>query len=222
MALAFTFGRILHDLRIAPHHVYAVTERLMIALEVARQYADDIETVAQLKRQNRVTLLLLLHLFDIVLDRTEFLHTFGQGWQTPSKHDALQPEFLTQGLALIVQTLAYSITAVIRVDTDLHAVQPITLGIMVRAIALPRDLYPGMRSERNLFGYQEGRAVTHDHVIDRGDELASRVIVDLAGHHALVVGLDTGIAIDFFCQCSDRRSVFSGCLAYHQAALRIL
>src|SRR5690606_741726 len=86
---------------------------------------------------------------------------------------------LAQFLALVVEPLTEVVAAAVRVNKDLHAVEPVSARVVAGSIAVTCDFDPGMRLQRNLAAGNEGRAVTDDLVVNGDDELALGKNVDL-------------------------------------------
>src|SRR5690606_40254030 len=89
----------------------------------------------------------------------------------PAEDDPLQVLRLAQVAARVVQALADAQAAPGGVDADLHAVQPLALGIVPRAIAAAGDLVPGVRPHGRRLVDAEAGGVADDLALELDHEL---------------------------------------------------
>ena len=169
------YHRVLRHLRVAPDHMRRKAARFMIERQIIGQDADRLEAVANLKADHRIAQFPRLHQFEIFLRRADRVPAPRQFRHAPGKHDALQPQVLAQLLSLVVEALTDAQAAKFGIDADVHAVEPVALGIVARGEAAAGDRRPVMRFERHHARNPERDAIADDIVFIDRDELASKL-----------------------------------------------
>ena len=181
---------------IAPHHMGRRAHRGGIGLQIALQNPDRLEACTQMEADHRIVQLARRHRVQIV-DRRRIGRLASQATGHPSaEHDPLQILRLTQVATGIIQALADAQATPVRVDADLHAVEPLSDRIVARRIAAAGDLVPGVRGHRRLLVDAKPGGVTDNLAFVFDYELAVVEGGDLAAKHALGIGRNILVDLD--------------------------
>ena len=160
--------------------MHGIAERVLVLREIVGQQAQDLEAVAHLEAQHGIALTVLPDLLDVGVRAVETAYAAGERRQASAEDDPLGPPGAGELLAFVVETLADARATMVGIDTDLHPVEIVAVGIMARGIAAAADLAPGMGLQGVLAVDEEGGAITDDGPIVFGHELAFGEVVDLA------------------------------------------
>jgi hypothetical protein len=166
--------------RIAPEHVRGVAEAFTVGREVVLQDADRLITIVEPERRHLVADAPGDDGVQIVARVGVFSAAPGQAGHAPAKHDALELELFDQTLARIVEALADPPAAPLRIDADLHPIEPLALRVVPGGIAAAGDLHQGVLAERGGLIDPEAGGIADDQIIHGDDELPVRERVDLA------------------------------------------